>query len=122
MARLCLTTDRGTPDLGVYRGLKLKTAGTSWDVAYFRGDVRTLRGSTGAALLTVRLDPGPGVDPRYEQLWGWTPGVSHTVVFFGFTPDGDKVEMGDPGVGREHWSAKDLHVLWRGEGLRLVKR
>ena len=48
--------------------------------------------------------------------------MSHTVVFFGFAEDGQKIEIGDPAVGREHWSARDLHVLWHGEGLRLVKR
>ncbi|CAA9435839.1 MAG: hypothetical protein AVDCRST_MAG64-3815 [uncultured Phycisphaerae bacterium] len=122
MARLCLTREGGTAAHGLYRGLKLKTAGTAWDVEVFDTDAAGLRASApAAAILTVRLDPVPGIDPRYEQLWGWTPGVQHTVVFFRFTPDG-KVEMGDPSVGREHWSAKDLGVLWHGEGMRLVRR
>jgi hypothetical protein len=122
MARLCLSSERGTAILGRYRGLKLKTAGTPWDVEVFRTDEAGLRQMTGPTLLSVRLDPAPGVDPRYEQLWGWTPGVAHTVVCFGFTADGQKVEMGDPAVGREHWSTDDLGVLWKGEGLRLVRR
>ena len=122
MARLCLTTDRGTTNHGLYRGLRLKTAGTPWNVESFRTDSAGLRGFSGPALLVVRLDTGSAVDPRYEKLWGWTPGVSHTVVFFGFSDGGTKTEMGDPGVGREQWSARDLHVLWHGEGLRLVRR
>jgi hypothetical protein len=122
MARLCLTRERGTAAHGLYRGLKLKTAGTPWDVEVFDTDPAGLRAmAPPAAVLTVRLDPTPGIDPRYEQLWGWTPGVQHTVVFFRFTDDG-KVEMGDPSVGRERWSAKDLSVLWHGEGMRLVRR
>ena len=125
MAALCLTRERGTAALGLYRGLKLKTAGTPWDVEVFHTDPAGLRAlvPAGPAILTVRFDPGPGIDPRYEQLWGWLPGVQHTVVVFGFTAAADgKVEMGDPVAGREHWSAKDLSVLWHGEGMRLVKR
>ena len=122
MVRLCLTGERGTAAHGLYRGLKLKTAGTPWDVEVFDTDAAGLRAmAPSACILTVRLDATAGIDPRYEQLWGWTPGVQHTVVFFRFTEDG-KVEMGDPAVGREHWSAKDLHVLWHGEGVRLVER
>lgn len=122
MAGLCLTREGGTAAHGLYRGLKLKTAGTPWDVEVIDTDAAGLRAmSPGAAILTVRLDRTPGTDSRYEQLWGWTPGVRHTVVFYRFTGDG-KVEMGDPSVGRERWSAKDLGVLWHGEGMRLVRR
>jgi hypothetical protein len=122
MAWLCLTGMRGTSDLGLYRGLRVKTRGTPWAVTAFHTDVEGLRQLTGPAILTVRLEAGADVDPRYEQLWGWTPGVSHTVVFFGFTDDGEKVVIGDPGTGREHWSVRDLHVLWHGDGLRLAAR
>ncbi len=60
--------------------------------------------------------------PEYpKNEWGWTPGVGHTVVVFGFTDDG-RVEVGDPAVGREHWTVDDLRVLWNGEGLRFVRR
>ena len=123
MARLCLSTERGTSNHGLYRGLKLKTAGTAWDVEAFHTDAAGLRAAPGLAILSVRLDPTPGVDPRYEKLWGWTPGVAHSVVFFGFVPDAHgKVEIGDPAAGREHWSARDVDVLWHGEGLRLARR
>jgi hypothetical protein len=78
-----------------------------------------------AALLLVRLDRGADADPRYEAEWGWTPGVNHTVVFYGFgVNDGnpDSVGIGDPAAGREHWNRDALRVLWHGEGLWLVKR
>lgn len=118
MARLCLTRAGGTPMLGLYRGLKLKTRGTAWEVRPFRGDVASLRAGRGPVLLSVRLDARPGVDPRYANSWGWAPGVAHTVVFYGFRPDG-KVEVGDPSVGREHWRVRDLEVLWHGEGIQM---
>jgi hypothetical protein len=121
MATLCLTRDAGTSMLGVYRGLKLKTRGTRWGVEAFRGDTETLRREPGAVILSVRLDPGPGVDARYQQLWGWAPGVNHTVVFFGFRDDGN-ADVGDPAAGREQWREEDVRVLWHGEGIRLVSR
>jgi ABC-type bacteriocin/lantibiotic exporter with double-glycine peptidase domain len=118
MATLCLTGERGTTSHGLFRGLKLKTANTPWDVEAFQMNEARLRKLDGPAILTVRLDPSPAVDPRYQRLWGWTPGVAHSVVFLGFTNDG-KVDVADPAIGAEQWSAKDLHVLWHGEGLRL---
>ena len=121
MARLCLTREAGTPMHGLYRGLKLKTKDSPWEVEAFRGDLSSLRREAGPVILSVRLDPGPGVDERYARLWGWTPGVNHTVVFFGFRDDG-KTEIGDPAVGRENWRVEDVAVLWHGEGIRLVER
>jgi hypothetical protein len=118
MADLCLTRPAGTAMLGLYRGLKLKTSNTGLAVEAFRGDVEALRTQPGPLILSVRLDRRPGIDPRYEQLWGWAPGVSHSVVFFGFRPDG-KADIGDPAVGREAWRVQDLQVLWHGEGLRI---
>jgi hypothetical protein len=120
MADLCLTRPAGTSMLGLYRGLKLKTAGTGWSVQAFRGDVASLRTEAGAVILSVRLEAGADVDPRYEQAWGWTPGVAHTVVFYGFRSDG-KADIGDPAAGREQWRVRDLKVLWHGDGIRLVR-
>jgi hypothetical protein len=125
MAALCLTRDSGTPMLGVYRGLVLKTRGTPWRVEAVT--------SATLAQLAVNADGEPvllsvglprdtrGLDPCYQTMWGWVPGVRHTVVAFRLTDDG-QVEIGDPAIGRERWSAADLHVLWAGEGLRLVRR
>ena len=75
----------------------------------------------GPTLLNVRLDPGPKVDPKYQELWGWKPGVPHTVVLFRRLPDGRFV-VGDPATGRELWSLEAMQTLWHGEGLRLVPR
>lgn len=122
MASLCLTSEKGTTSLGLYRGLAIKTAGTSWKVETFHADTPRLRSMSGPMILPVRFDRRPGIDPRYARDWGWLPGVSHHIVFFKFSQDGEKCEMGDPSVGRENWSARDIGVLWHGDGIRLVKR
>ena len=98
MARLCLTRGAGTPMHGLYRGLLLKTRDTPWRVEVFHETIGTLRSEPGPVILSVRLNRGANVDPRYERLWGWAPGVKHTVCFFGFRDDGT-TDVGDPAVG-----------------------
>lgn len=123
MESLCFTrSGKGTTWYGLFRGLKLKTAGTAWDVQIFKCTLDELRAKSGGpAILSVRLDPHPGIDPRYERKWGWTPGMQHAVVLFEFK-SGSKAAMGDPSVGRENWSIGALEELWHGEGMRLVRR
>jgi hypothetical protein len=119
MARLCLTTPGGTSSRGLYRGLKLKTAGTGFVPVPFHGDIDGLREAGGPVLLTVRLDPGPGVDPRFSRDWGWAPGVTHNVVLLACTADG-RFMVGDPADGPEFWDRGALETLWKGEGIRLL--
>jgi hypothetical protein len=121
MAKLCLTTDSGTQLLGLYRGLRIKTEGTPWKVVPFRGDIQTLRNANRPAILTVGIDYWQTTDPRYAADWGWIPGMFHTVVFMKFV-DGGKVEIGDPGVGKEQWEEQGILDLWKGEGYWLVPR
>jgi hypothetical protein len=122
MAELCLTRRQGTNWQGLYRGLKLKTAGTPWDVEVFHCNLRELQATlSGPAILTVQLGPNQ-TDQRYIDDFGWIPGLSHSAVLFRFSPDGLLVEMGDPSVGREEWSTDDLRILWTGKGMRLVRR
>jgi hypothetical protein len=121
MARLCLTSGQGTSARGLYRGLSIKTRGTPWRVEPFYGGLDDLKALKSPAILTVRLDPGPGIDPRYHQEWGWAPGVAHSVVFFRVRGDG-RYELGDPAVGREAWFEGAMKTLWKGEGVRLVRR
>ena len=122
MMDLCLTGAKGTPSLGLYRGVKLKTAGTLYDVEVFHTDVDSLLDSSASpAILLVKLEIGANVDPRYEQQWGWTPGLGHAVVYYG-RAGSDRIMIGDPSVGREKWTIDDLRVLWQGEGLRLCER
>lgn len=122
MAELCLTRD-GTAWQGLYRGLKLKTSGTRWDVEVLHGSAGELHKLPAPAVLAVAVPTGSDVDSIYTEQYGWTPGDWHSVLFFGFLGNG-RVAMGDPtpGVGREEWTEDDLRVLWRGRGFRLVPR
>jgi hypothetical protein len=124
MIDLCLTRNNGTMWYGLYRGLKLKTAGTGYDVELIKGKVDDLKNGTlqGPLILSVRLDLKPGIDERYQKKWGWMPGVAHSVVFFRFLGDGKLAEMGDPSVGRERWGVEAIETLWHGDAMRLVKR
>lgn len=126
MAELCLTRREGTHWQGLYRGLKLKTEGTPWDVEVFSGSTTTdlrLKAEYGPVILTVGLPKGHGVSSSYEREWGWIPGVSHSVVLFKFWTT-NMANIGDPSVpdGRENWTETDLGILWQGRGIRLVPR
>jgi hypothetical protein len=119
MATLCLTSDRGTLNHGIYRGLRLKTAGTGLDVYMFNnGTIDDLYGA-GPVLLSVKLEDDMNVDPRYTRNWGWIPGVAHSVVLIGAISE-DLFLVADPATGLERWSRRDLQVLWHGVGVRLV--
>ena len=126
MAELCLTRHEGTYWQGLYRGLKLKTEGTPWDVEVFSSRaLENLEEKTqyGPVILTVGIPKNSPFDPIYQHEWGWVPGVSHSVVLFRFLKD-QQVRIGDPSVedGQENWTRKDLSILWQGYGLRLVPR
>ena len=71
-------------------------------------------------ILSVELEQANEGHPVYERQWGWIPGQPHSAVLFKFVQD-DLILMGDPAVGREPWTVKDLKLLWHGQGLRLVK-
>ena len=121
MAELCLTR-QGTHWQGLYRGLKLKTADTRWDVEVFESNIEDLQSlSDGPMILNLELKKDTDFDPVYVKKWGWIPGVPHSAVLLGFRPDG-RIEMGDPSNGRELWSWDDMKVLWHGQGFRLVER
>ena len=69
MSDLCLTTKSGTPSLGLYRGLKLKTNDTPWDVEVVRGDLEQLCESGRPRLCCSRRLPdwrcrAPGYRPE----------------------------------------------------------
>jgi hypothetical protein len=121
MSQLCVTRS-GTMWQGIYRGLKLKTRETQYDVEVFSGSIDELRQMTpGALIVAAGLERGANIDPIYHEQWGWKPGVLHTVLLFDFV-ENDRVEMADPDVGCEQWTVEDLRVLYRGRGMRLVTR
>ena len=123
MAGLCLTRE-GTTWQGLYRGLKLKTAGTRWDVQVVQCDAAELpQLAGGPMILSVGLERDSRVDAGYQTEWGWTPGMWHSVVLRGFDRSG-RAEIADPTPDStfERWEPDTLRVLWRGTALRLVER
>jgi hypothetical protein len=122
MAKLCFTSEYGTTKFGLYRGLRIKTDNTEWEPRPLPTSIDELiSGGCCPAVISVRLDPGQNVDPRYVQDWGWIPGVSHTVVILGFRDDG-KVDVADPSVGKEQWDLQGVKDLWKGRGFYLARK
>jgi len=122
MAELCLTR-RGTSWLGLYRGLKLKTQGTAWDVELVRCSAAEVRQHADRPMIMeVGLEADAPIDAAFRSEFGWAPGVRHSVVLL--ASDNRRLRIVDPSphVGREEWDDESLHLLWRGHGLRLVKR
>lgn len=121
MADLCLTR-RGTNWMGLYRGLKKKTAGTTWDVEVFTVSADQLRSLDGPSILSVGISQEDQASSLYQTDLGWTPGVRHSVVLLGFVTD--LVDIGEPtpDAGRERWTEGELHQLYLGQGMRLVRR
>jgi hypothetical protein len=125
MSDLCLATPKGTRAQGLYRGLKLKTAGTDLAVTPFHGtieDLQSVVARDGPVILTVQLKHGAPVDPRFHRDWGWVPGVYHHVVLFRFHQGGTILEVGDPAIGREFWGIDALQALWHGQAIQLRRR
>ena len=121
MAEFCLTDARGTPSLGLWRGLCLATRDTNVKPEVVTANAEELISSgPWPAVLCVGL-PLRGADPVYVQRYGWAPGFRHAVVLFGTKQDGF-LDIGDPAIGRESWSQEDLRILYRGEAIHLVTR
>ena len=136
MADLCLTrTSRswmglqidegGTSWMGLYRGLKLKLASTTFEPRFFSLTFeRFAEDPKGPLITSLMLDPEleKSDSNRYEQLSyaGWQPGVEHNVVFEKMT--NGFVSIIDPKVGYEQMSAKDFQALWVGRGISLESR
>ena len=122
MSRLCLTNRAGTSPLGLYRGLKLKTRGTAWEVEIVRCDVEELCQADGYPVITSpRIERDFCIGRREGAESVWMPQVKHTVVILGVTRRG-RVLIGDPCCGCVEWSVDDLRRRWSGVGLRLVER
>ncbi len=118
MIPLCLTDGSGTPTLGLYRGVKLVAEQQGRDVEVIDSTLdELLTADDWPALLAVKL-PLQTEDRRYAENWGWIPGMGHSVVVLG-AAEQDQVWVGDPSVGLERWSRRDLEILWHGDGLRV---
>ena len=121
MARLCLSRRWGTSRLGLYRGLKLKTAGTAHDVELVAWTLDELRNKPPEPVLILleREDDFTNA-PRRHSSWGLMRALPEVVVFFGF--EGEIVNVGDPAMGREQWNVRNIEKAWQGIAFRLVPR
>ncbi len=121
MAELCLTRE-GTHWLGVYRGLKLKTAGTDLDVA-----VRQVSGaelgsiSTGRGVLSLTFHGSAAGRSSCETAYNADAG--HSVICLGPAGEG-RINIFDPApnFGFECWSRHHLRDVASGILLELVNR
>ena len=122
MVRLCLTSYRGSPALGLYRGLKLKTAGTDWDVEVVTCSVERLLATRGPLLLRIQIPPMKVMSGDHI---GWEPhGYEHVVLLLRVDGQGH-VRVVDPAIPKYayvNWRVEDLYEKWSGEALRLVPR
>lgn len=123
LVKLCLTSHRGTPALGVYRGLKIKTAGSRWDVEIVTCPLAELLAMEGPLLLRDQI-------PEVRLLDGTKDGrpmggrLEHAVLLLDGR-DRDHIRILDPASGIRYpiqWTIEDLRERWRGEALRLVLR
>lgn len=111
----------GTNFLGLYRGLRIKTYGLPWRVETYGGALDGLLvPDSGPWIISVGLTSRT-TDPIYEEQYGWPRGLRHSVVLYRQV-SADRVEIGDPSVGREQWSLEDLRVLWLDNAVRRVAR
>lgn len=121
MVDLCLTRT-GTTWLGLYRGLKLKTAGTEWDVEIISGDIdELLKDPQESKIVFLRLTADVAEKNSQYEAKGWIAGTSHSAVLLRVFGNQNCL-MGDPAVGMERLSVVDLMQLYEGRGMRLVQR
>lgn len=126
MARLCLTRghdgirQEGTTWQGLYRGLKIKTAGHQIEVDVFEETMdEFVRNFTQPAIVFVGL-PLEGTYPKsFSEEEGWTPGARHSVVVMEILPNSMLVVADPAAAGFEFWSLDELRLLWLGRGIRL---
>jgi len=122
VAQLCLTRSSGTSTLGLYRGLKMKTAGTAYTVAVYSGPVEGFLALPAApALVSIgaaqRVENSQNAGRQFSLL----PGGSHSVTVLGIGPDGT-IDVADPFTGRQHMTRANLEMIWGGEAIRIVRK
>ena len=121
LAGLCLTR-RGTHWLGVYRGLKLKTAGTNWDVIVEEVSTQDLfSGKLGHGILALSFHAAESgkIDPER----GFESDVGHSVLILKSNgPASLDVFDPAPDYGFETWNEEVLANVRQGILLRLVQR
>lgn len=123
LVRLCLTSHRGCPALGLYRGLKLKTASVCQDVEVVTCTVEELLQTKGPLLLRVRIPASTWIDSQ-GRLRRSQSRFEHAVLMTG-AKDADHIQIVDPAIDRDcrvAWDINRLRECWTGEALRVVRR
>lgn len=120
MIDLCFTRKDGTSVGGLLRGVEAKAKPSGKEVKVASLKLANLKDpSQLPAILIVSLrQEVADRELRYENQWGWAVGLSHAVVLFGFTGEGNPI-IGDPSVGKEVWNIKGLEELWTGTAVWL---
>ena len=119
MTALCLTRTDGTPELGLYRGLVIKTRGTPWEVQIVhieRDDVARTDFEPMLALIHLNRTPGTHLS-LLEKLQG----PSHAIVLYGLS-DAGLLVVADPVSGLARWRSEQFAANWPVKGIRLVRR
>jgi hypothetical protein len=122
MIDLCFTRKDGTSVGGLVHGLNVKTkpGGRTAKVASLKlADLKEPSRLPAILIVSLRQEVADR-ELRYENQWGWAVGLSHAVVLFGFTGEGNPI-IGDPSVGKEVWNIKGLEELWTGTAVWLEK-
>jgi hypothetical protein len=120
LAQLCLTR-RGTHWLGVFRGLKIKTAGTEWDVVVEEVTPGRLTQVTNPlGILALTFSPSAAAQSAES---GFGTEVGHTVISLAASKWGT-LEVFDPSpdYGFESWNDRVLADVEKCILLRLVSR
>jgi len=118
MIRACLSTIKGTPWQGVWRGVNLY-AHPEYMAVLVRGiDKKNIEFPI---LISAEFNSSSEEHTKYVSHWGWKPGTPHSVVLFERTDNG-YLTVGDPAIGIERWDDEALEVLWDGEGIVLRKK
>ena len=122
LARICLTR-RGTHWLGVYRGLKLKTVNTNWDVVAEEVNPMDLFGSKPNFGILAMSFQAAGENQVVDPEWGFESDVGHTVlVLQSRSPKSLDVFDPSPEYGHETWNQEVLASVKQSILLRLVPR
>jgi hypothetical protein len=112
MIAACLTHVQGTTTLGLYRGLKLKTAGTALTVLADTPTKATVDHWPLPAVITISL---PGLQS------GLLGNVGHSVVVMRANQNGS-FDIADPFSGRQTWSRQELVAAYGGDLMALVDK
>ncbi|MHC2069564.1 cysteine peptidase family C39 domain-containing protein [Bremerella sp. T1] len=119
MAQLCLTR-QGTSWKGFYRGLKLKTKDTRFDVRMDYLTPDELARANRPVVLRVGKRDWFGSGNAAGLPDGWKPGEIHSVVCLGRIRGYYVIADPNPDIGIEFWSEDELNRVWDGHSAMLV--